>query len=130
MINIFKILHCSHDGNTFYTRLMMDICFVDLGPFYTSFFFYLREVNTTTGMPMNPTTWGQRTVWKWTSWTTPASGTTAAAPRSSASSVRNPPVRTTQKIDGFNLQIKDITSTKILSSSKSDSAVLIMMFIL
>lgn len=129
MISIFKILHFSHDGNTFYTRLMMDLFCWPWAILYFVLFFYFRAVNTTTGMPMNPTTWGQRTVWKWTSWTTSASGTTAAAPRSSASSVRNPPVRTTQKIDGFNLQIKDITSTKI-SSLKSDSAVLIMMFIL
>lgn len=129
MINIIKILHFSHGGNTFYTRLMMNLFCWPWAILYFVLFFYFRAVNTTTGMPMNPTTWGQRTVWKWTSWTTPASGTTAAAPRSSASSVRNPPVRTTQKIDGFNLQIKDITSTKI-SSSKSDSAVLIMMFIL
>lgn len=129
MISIFKILHFSHDGNTFYTRLMMNLFCWPWAILYFVLFFYFRAVNTTTGMPMNPTTWGQRTVWKWTSWTTSASGTTAAAPRSSASSVRNRPVRTTQKIDGFNLQIKDITSTKI-SSLKSDSAVLIMMFIL
>lgn len=42
MLNIFKILHFSHDDNTFYTRLMIDICFFDLGRFYTSFFFLLQ----------------------------------------------------------------------------------------
>lgn len=64
MISIFKILYFLYDDNSFYIRLMMDICFVDFGLFYILFFFYFREVNIIIGMFMNLIIWGQRIVWK------------------------------------------------------------------
>lgn len=65
MISIFKILYFLYDDNSFYIRLMMDICFVDFGLFYILFcFFYFRVVNIIIGMFMNLIIWGQRIVWK------------------------------------------------------------------